>query len=379
MHTPPTHTNTPRNLELESLKGLMSLIIAFFYHYTWLFSCAQPIPHLSFLYIKGYYFVEAFFVLSGYGMSIGYEKKMKEINEISIFSFLRIRMKNLFPIMSLALIATTFLQVLYHFKFGKWYWVSEVTVYSFVMSLLNISSGWFIGDNNLNQPLWYISALMLCYVIFYCICRISRQRKELYLFLITAFYCWALSIIITTKHSDHPFMYYNVARGYACFFAGVLLKEFIDYMNVEKARNWVGVLSFVFFTFIMGSCFVFHSETKILASSQHLSQMVWGNVLSPLLILSCLFFKPLSRILRIKPLVFLGSISISLYIWHFPLYNLLQFLPQKFYVQRSSLPFYAFVILFMLFFSTLSRKCIEPKLNSFYKSLLFMIHNDTEI
>ncbi len=378
MYTP-SRQNTQRSLELESLKGLMAFVIAFFQHYRWLLSCTQPIPHLSFLYFKGYYFVETFFVLSGYGMSIGYEKKLKEIEDISVFSFLRIRMRKLFPIMTSALIVTTLLQIFYHFKFGKWYWVSEVTVYSFVMSFLNISSGWFIGDNNLNMPLWYISALMLCYVIFYCICRISRRRKELYIFLITAFYCWALSIVITTKHSDHPFMYYNVARGYACFFVGILLKEFIDYINVEKARNWVGVFSFAFFTFIMGSCFVFHSETKILASSQLLSQMVWGNILSPLLILSCLFFKPLSRILRIKPLVFLGSISTSLYIWHFPLYNLLQFLPQKFYAQRSSLPFYAFVILFMLFFSTLTRKCIEPKLNNFTESLLHKTHRDTYI
>ena len=360
----------------------MTLVIVFFQHYYWLMICSDqtkvPIKLLSFLYEKGYYFVETFFVLSGFGMATGYARKLKDTEDVNIFSFLCARMKKLFPIMTVALFATIFLQIIWHLLFGTWFQVSEVTVYSFILSLLNISSGWFVLDKSLNMPLWYISALMLDYVIFYCICRVSKKDRGLYLFLSAATFCWGVSIIITGKCSDQAFTYYNVSRGHACFFTGVLLKAFVDYVNVEKARSRIATFFFVFFSFIMGCCFVFHSETKILASTQWLSQMIYGNVLSPMLIWICLFFRPLQCILRIKPLVFLGNISSSLYIWHFPLYQVLRLLTCKYSVYYGSLWLYTLVILYMLIFAFLSKRIIEPKLNTLFSSFMHGIHTDTK-
>lgn len=52
-----------RIVELESLRGIMCIIIAFFMHYNWLMTSDYPVKALSCLYEKGYYVVETFFVL----------------------------------------------------------------------------------------------------------------------------------------------------------------------------------------------------------------------------------------------------------------------------------------------------------------------------
>lgn len=68
--------------ELESLRGIMSFIIAFFMHYNWLVTSGiyeYPLKGELFklLYEKGYYVVETFFVLSGFGMAMGYSRKLR--------------------------------------------------------------------------------------------------------------------------------------------------------------------------------------------------------------------------------------------------------------------------------------------------------------
>ena len=76
-----------RIVELESLRGIMCFIIAFFYHYNWLMTNNFPIRAMSILYEKGYYVVETFFVLSGFGMALGYSEKLRSDNyNINIFN-----------------------------------------------------------------------------------------------------------------------------------------------------------------------------------------------------------------------------------------------------------------------------------------------------
>ena len=364
-----------RYLELEGLRGIMIFIIVFFMHYNWLMTNNYPIKILAIFYEKGYYFVETFFVLSGFGMSTGYREKLRRGTE-NVFLFLCRRMKKIWPIMTVALFTTSFLQIVHLYKFGHWYYVPEVTIYSFFLSLLNISSGWFVLDINLNMPLWYISALMFDYVIFYSICKLSKKSNSLYLFLIGVVAFWGLTIVITGIGSNKPFMYYNIARGHACFFVGVLLKEVIEYINIEKARAFLGCFLFVLFSVIMGFCFITHSETKILASSQWLSQMIWGNVLSPMLIFICMFFKPVKLLLTIKPLISLGGISSSLFIWHFPLYQLLRIFTWNYKTYYSSLWCYALIIIYMISFSIFSKKYMEPRLAILSKIWIHKLHKD---
>ena len=67
-----------RLTELDSLKGILCIIITFFCHYNWLMTTDYPIKtaFTDCLYKKGYYAVETFFILSGFGMALGYSRHL---------------------------------------------------------------------------------------------------------------------------------------------------------------------------------------------------------------------------------------------------------------------------------------------------------------
>lgn len=297
-----------RLTELDSLKGILCIVITFFYHYSWLMTTDYPIKNVftDCLYQKGYYAVETFFVLSGFGMALSHSERLGSDKNINIVSFIWKRMHKIFPIMAVALIFTTILQLIHYYMYESWYYVAEVNLYTFMLSLFNLSSGWFVLDVNLNMPLWFLSALMLDYVWYYVICRISKEKKNVYLFLIFATMLWGMSILISGHRSDLPFTYYNVARGHTCFFAGTILKEVFQFINNEKVCKRVAD---VFTAFLLGICCLlyFYGETRVLAGTEWLSQMVWGVVLSPMLVWVCLYWNPAKKLLNVKGLIRFGG------------------------------------------------------------------------
>lgn len=165
--------------QLDALKGVLCIIIAFFYHYNWLmndgyglsFPLDGYIPNLLSRY--GYLCVEIYFALSGFCIALTYKKKIIQ-NKNNIILFIFNRIKKIFPIMTIALLATTMMQYIHKIIVGNFYYFSDITFLNFILSFFNISCGWFTPDNTLNIPAWFISVLMLCYVIYYIMCSISR-------------------------------------------------------------------------------------------------------------------------------------------------------------------------------------------------------------
>lgn len=367
-----------RLAELDSLKGILCIIITFFYHYSWLITTDYPIKNVftNCLYKKGYYAVETFFVLSGFCMAYSYSERLRIDKNINIISFVGKRMRKIFPIMALALVFTTILQFIHFNMYKSWYYVAEVNLYTFILSLFNLSSGWFVLDVNLNMPLWYLSALMLDYVLYYVICRISKEKREVYLFLISAAMLWGMSIIISGHRSDLPFTYYNVARGHACFFTGTILNEVFQFINNEKICRRMAI----FFALVLSAicCLLyFYGETRVLAGTEWLSQMIWGVILSPMVIWICLYLKPVKNLLKLQELVkFGGGVSMSMYIWHFPCYQMIRIFSgivpiHQFY---TNIWFYLVVISFIVFTSVFSSTIIEPKLNKAIENIIYNLH-----
>ena len=64
---------------------------------------------------------------------------------------------------------------------------------------------------------------------------------------------------------------------------------------------------------------------------------IWGNIRIvsslfgfPVLIISSLMFTPVKRFLSLRPFAFLGKISTSIYLWHFPVQGLMMILHKSF-------------------------------------------------
>lgn len=84
---------------IDSLKGISCLVIAFLWHYLNIQSRSEGMPFQSIFnvfYNVGQYFVELFFMISGFVMAYCYKDKIDE--EMKFFPYMAKRYKHLYPL-----------------------------------------------------------------------------------------------------------------------------------------------------------------------------------------------------------------------------------------------------------------------------------------
>ena len=313
-------------VQLTSIKGILCFVICMFMHYGWLMTGGYDIPfpiggRLSrFLYTYGYYAVEMFFLISGFlfvynGKEKAWEK-MEDETDYNVFWFIYEKMAKQYPLLLVTLFATAITEVVFYAKHGMWFYVQDMSLTAWVSSILNFSSGWFWVDKNINMPVWYVSTLMLCQCIYYYIFRISRKRKHLFVDLSVLMVVLGITLYL---RNGGAFAYENSARAYYGFFGGGLLAEAYQRTNVQTRRK-TGNYALLFLALVGGLCVQFDVSTVLGAHKQ----LMWGTVISPLIIWVALNNEFVGRILSIKPLVQLGQISSHVYFWHFPCYCIIR-------------------------------------------------------
>ena len=106
--------NKKNTLCLNGLKGIGAFIIAFMWHYQhFINSTSGPLSKyfpLSFNY--GYLMVEIFFILSGFGMMMGYCDRILE-HKINFKDYIFKRLKKIYPLFLLTLLITAVLEFIY--------------------------------------------------------------------------------------------------------------------------------------------------------------------------------------------------------------------------------------------------------------------------
>ena len=166
------HPNTPatseRSYPLDFLKILATIIIVFHH-----FQQTTGITYegtVNFYYGKFYfgYVVELFFVLSGFFM-LRYIKKIQ--NGLSFQEFYLKRAFRLLPLVACSAIVYEVLLEVYHFLYRTSWFDVEVTLFGVLTTSLGIQSGWAFSNPSVNNPVWYISVLLLCYAVFYLLTR----------------------------------------------------------------------------------------------------------------------------------------------------------------------------------------------------------------
>lgn len=254
------------------------------------------------------YIVELFFLLSGFFI-FRYEKKIK--NGLTFPKFYFRRACRLLPLVAISGIAyevlVFFYQKLYH---QTWCGVS-LTVWGTIIDALGIQLGWALPNPYVNNPTWYISILMLCYVIFYFLNYICRRLEipSCYLYIFMIF----LGMGICTYGYNMPFLNWEAARGYYSFFFGILLAKYLEGHPITKKGYLLCSLTLIGLLYLM----IFH----------------YGLVENGNNYLLTFFFYPSLIILALSPaakkifchscLGTLGNISFNVYLWHNPLFILM--------------------------------------------------------
>lgn len=353
---------TERILSLDGLKGLCALGIAFFWHYRHFIIESFPMYSVfKPLYDQGDALTDVFFIVSGLVIILRYEERIinKEIDFITFFSS---RIKRIFPAVILSSIIVALLQFL-HLLLARDIFVYPIysyNLYDLFLNFLGIQYGLLGETFSFNGPAWYISVLLFCYLIYYLIINILRDKKDL----IIPVYFLLIQVGLAIYKSDQSGLDYIfvIGRGIAGYFVGGLLAKVLlkrEKLN-EKVCGYFALIIIVICALITS-----YLGWGILGNVKKFTIIAFG----PLVILSIIFIPWLNSIFSSKFMVWLGNVSFEIFIWHFPVQLFIKIIEiiyeKKFdYSRVEMLLIYVCAVMVTVVFY---KKFIANKLNNIYK------------
>lgn len=305
-----------RNLSFFNLlKILAALTIACLLHYHDHFIPSYGIDYpihnniLLWWSLYGYVLVELFFMLSGVLFFYAYFERIRG-GAYCFNEFFSKRLLRVWPLCATSTLVMYMLQFVYdRFLGGTWSICGTLDVWSLVRNFL------FCGNSYgtaLNGPLWYVNVLLICYVIAFILTRFY-DKCGIYVYLLPII----LGIGIKTMNLDIYLLNLSTARGYICFFVGVLLALFLQFSDR---------MTKCFRIIISCGCIVeLLAAVRMLTSEYYYAKCITDLFLFmtflvfPEVIYICYNFKWLNQMCDNRFVEYLGKISFDIYIWNFPL------------------------------------------------------------
>lgn len=303
------HKISTRNFALDFLKIFATFAIVF-HHYQQI-SGVYFTNHLNFYgsRFNWGYMVELFFILSGYFM----RKHISQISngDYSLGAWLGRKAKRLLPLVAVSAICYEGINVIYTQVFGKYFFFDRAfTIWGVIITALGIQTGGVFVNPFVNNPTWYISVLLICYLAFYLFTRLSGKLRCSAIYFYIAMIL--LGFAITTYEIQLPFLNAYTARGYKSFFCGLLLARYTNSYGITKKESFISafVIAFLCCFFALKPryllreldnilCFIFYPSIIILCETKFVKKIFcysfWG---------------------------IWSQISFNVYIWHLPLYPL---------------------------------------------------------
>ena len=306
---------------------------------------------------NGYLGVDLFFVISGYVISKSIFKDLQN-NEFSFLNFYLKRARRILPaLLSVLLITLIVASIVFLTADLKRYSESLISALGFVSNFYFWITGGYFSTNDQLKPLlhlWSLSVEEQFYLFFplliYAIFKI-KNKINFYLFItIIITICSYLLNLYFISSSDAVFFLFPARIwqfGIGVIFAlspHLLIKNiWLDTLYLLLA------LILISFNFIYSISFLPDGTLMCIGLGLILFKSMNQNNL-------------LFNIFKIKPLIFIGLISYSLYLWHWPIISFLK------YIYLGALPILIIIFSCFLIFilSVLSWKFIEqPFLNKY--------------
>lgn len=221
--------NKTRNGFLDLIKFVATILIIF-HHF-------QQNLDVKFGFINfwdgSFYFgrlVELFFMISGFVM-VSYIHRIPK--EISFYKFFTRRYLRLIPVVTISTVCDCFLKLLrnrYIFTENPVKVVFETIFVSAGIQRIISSEDTFV-----NNPMWYVSILILCYVIFYMCFYLSNKvlytAKRIFKLFIPFGVMLAGELVILNS-LEIPFANEYVGRGVSSFFGGVIIGLIVSMIKI---------------------------------------------------------------------------------------------------------------------------------------------------
>ncbi len=303
------------------------------------------------------YLVELFFVLSGFFM---YRYTDKIRNGLGFGEFFARRYFRFLPLMAFTAVVSEALMVIFEKLVDMPWKNTPLNLWGTISTALGIQAGWALGNPGINNPTWYISVLLLCFIIFYGIVYAERTfgipSRYLFIFMIL------LGMGITMYEIELPFLNSYSARGYYSFFWGILLAGILNKKSAPRSVVIISTAILLGFPVLVACSdefvqngiaytltYVYYSAVVVVFTSQKIS-----------------------RLFRSRILETLAGISYNVYMWHGPLFILvaLYFLAYKTMPDFNSAVTIACYVAGFYLFGTFSYYCIDRPLSKVVNGIL---------
>lgn len=292
-------------VSIGGLRGFSCLIIML-YHYRF-FLLNNGIGLISY----GHYFVEVFVTISGFLMAYNYQNRISGMNFRDFFVKRYFKIMPLYWITEICVYAAVILATVLSGEKYKW------NLIQMLMELSGFYTGWF-GQTSppLNNPLWTVCSLLLCYVLYYFICRVSMGRKAVYIGLILMLTCTSAISLNWLANKEN---YYSIigsedsVRCVISFLMGLLLYELYEIINNSQGK----VISYTLMVFFAGIVIVFSNMQKIgRTDMEGVISWIVIFLFCPLILYSAIYIKIINKLLSSAVLQLIGEISMDIYMWH---------------------------------------------------------------
>ncbi len=303
-----------RIYSIDSLRGIACFVIAFIWHYLNMQSDHMKMPLQSIFdinYRYGQFFVESFFMISGFVMAYCYKRKISEGEDF--FLYLKKRVQHLYPLFFITLMYMLVFQVFYKALTGGYY-VYKVSAWHFVLNLLCIHNGWIMTDQSFNGPAWCISVELFLYILFYISTKISKDDNNLYI-VISGIVAIIGSAFVYFDRVNYPIFNTFMMRGVSCFYIGVILCELNDRIAEESKKKSADLLLIFLVVF---RCVLYFCDYYSFWENESTGRMMLILFQWPILIFAAVNSPLFRKVLEIKPLRYMGEISMDIFLWHIP-------------------------------------------------------------
>lgn len=298
---------------INILRIFFAVFIACFAHYVFLMSSELVTKEINDEMLDITYIgVEVFFCISGFFAYVSYANKIRE-SKTNMGLFMWGRVKRLYPAMILSVVLMAAAQWISYYMYNHYailnYSDGRNTIEAFILSIFGVNCGWISNHDTLsiNGATWYISILMICYLLFYVITKISKNSRILEYVLIIAM--MGLGTILLVFNFQLPLLYLSNGRGYLDFFGGVLIAKVLNQFNDKKYKKvmiGIGIVLIVAYGILR---YIFYSRN------------LWyfcSFLFNPGIMLIFLNVDALDRISNNALFKYLGKISFGIYLFNMP-------------------------------------------------------------
>ena len=331
--------------DIDGLRGVAVLSVIFF--------------HAGFSWFQGGFTgVDVFFVISGYLITTIIQKEIDE-ERFRLANFYERRVRRIMPALFVTIVATWIVAfLLYMPPEFKSYSASVATTATFASNILFWrQGGYFAGPAEIKPLLniWSLAVEEQFYLLFpVTMIFLARFGHKTRLFVISLVLLISLALSIRgTSHAPGAAFFLTPSRAWELMLGAVFA---FDFLKVKQSR-WIAESAAVTgLSMILWSVSFFSSKTHFPGASA--ATPCLG---AAFLIYSGLTVKTaIGRILGSQPLVFIGLISYSLYLFHWPVFAFVR------YYWILPLPVYAStaVLIFSIVAALLSWKYIEKPFRS---------------